>query len=174
MPLATSNPSMSHSPAYYHSRTHISAPPFHETRPAWSHVHQPPAAQHHQQHRSRSPVAASPASQHSSESGRLSKPVRALEQQQSGVGKSSPQATSLHTFSFSPYAEEGSINHGPNKGAKRYSERRDTTSGQRSPRPGHTTTAYNTTVYTYPSEGGGVERPADHAVLVLVSLKCFT
>ena len=174
MPPVTSAPSMSYSPAYYHNRTHISAPPVRETGPASSHAHQSSAGQQHQQHHSHSPVAARPASQQSSESGRPSKPVRALEQQQSGVGKSSPQSISLHTFSFSPNAEEGLINHGPNKGAKRYSRRQNTTSGQRSPRPGHMTAAVNTTVYTYPSEGGGIERPVDHAVLVLVSLKCFT
>ena len=79
MPLATGHPSMSHSPAYYDNRLNISTTPHAEYGPASSHVQQPPAAHLYQQRRSLSPVAPSPASHQSSESGRFPKRAQAGE-----------------------------------------------------------------------------------------------
>jgi hypothetical protein len=168
MPLATGHPSMSHSPAYYDNRLNISTTPHAEYGPASSHVQQPPAAHLYQQRRSLSPVAASPASHQSSESGRFPKRAQAGETRPHDAGRTSPQSTSPLSFSLSSNAEQGSINHGLDRGTKRYSGRYDTLSGQRSPRPDRNMTEYHTTVYTYTPERDGVERSTDHAVPVLV------
>jgi hypothetical protein len=174
MPLATGHPSMSHSPAYYDNRLNISTTPHAEYGPASSHVQQPPAAHLYQQRRSLSPVAPSPASHQSSESGRFPKRAQAGETRPHDGGRTSPQSTSPLSFSLSSNAEQGSINHGLDRGTKPHSGRYDTLSGQRSPRPDRNTTEYHTTVYTYTPERGGVERSADHAVPVLVRSTCNT
>jgi hypothetical protein len=168
MPLATGHPSMSHSPAYYNNRIHISTAPHTEHDSASSHVQQPPAVHLYQQRRSLSPVAASPASRQSSESGRFPKRTQAVETRPSDVGKTSPQSTSPLAFSLSSDAEQGSISHGLDRSTKRDSGRCDTHSGQRSPRPDRNMMEYHTTVYTYTPARGGVERSTDHAVPVLV------
>jgi hypothetical protein len=165
MPLATDHPSMSHSPAYYDNHFTISTTPH---GPAPSHVQQPPAAHLYQQRHSLSPVAASPASHQSSESSRVPKLAQAGGTRPSDVGTTSPQSTSPLAFSLSSSAEQGSIDHGLDRGTKRYSGRYDTHSGQRSPRSERSMTEYPATVYTYTPERGRVERPTDHAVPVLV------
>lgn len=174
MPLATDPLSVSHSPAYYDNRFTISATPPTEHSPASSHVQQPPAAHLYQQCRSLSPVAVSPASHQSSESGRFPKRAPAGGTRPSDVGTTSPQSTSPLSFSLSSNAEQGSIDHGLDRGTKRYSGRYDTHSGQRSPRPDRNMTEYHTTLYTYTPERGRVERPTDHAVPVLVRPTCIT
>ena len=168
MPLATGHPSMSHSPAYYYTRINTSTVPHIEHGPASSHVQQPPAAHLYQQRRSLSPVAASPTSHQSSESGRFPKQTQAAETRLSDVGKTSPQSTSPLAFSLSSNAEQGSINHGLDRSTKRDSGRCDTHSGQRSPQPDRNMMEYHTTVYTYTPERGGVEGSTDHALPVLV------
>jgi hypothetical protein len=173
MPLATSHPSMSHSPAYYNNGISISTAPHTEHGPASSHVQQPPAAHLYQQRRSLSPVAASPASRQSSESGRFLKRAQAGEARPSDVGKTSPPSTPPLSFSLSSNAEQGSTNQGRDRSTKRYSGRYDTLSDQRSPRPDRNMMEYHTTVYTYAPEGGGVERSTDHAVPVLVRSTCI-
>jgi hypothetical protein len=165
MPLETSHPPMSHSPAYYHGRIY---------GPVTSSGQQPLAAHLYQQRRSLSPVAASPASRQSSESGPLSKPAGAFELRPAEVRKNSPQPTSSHTFSLSSNAEEGSVEHGRNRSVKCHSGTYDTAAGQRLPWPDHNAAEYNTTIYTYAPEGGVVERVIDHAVLVLVDQTCDT
>jgi hypothetical protein len=174
MPLATGHPSMSHSPAYYYNGISISTAPHTEHSPASSHVQQPAAAHLYQQRRSLSPVAASPVSRQSSESGRFPKRTQAVEPRPSDVGKPSPQSTSPLTFSLSSNAEQGSIDHGLDRSTKRDSGRCETHSGQRSPRPDHNMMEYHTTVYAYTPEGGGVERSTDHALPVLVRSTCIT
>jgi hypothetical protein len=172
MPLVASNPPMSHSPAYCHNRAIISTAPFDEYGGPSSYLQQPSPAHINQQRHSLSPVTASPASYRSSESGRSPKPAGAVEPKYGEPGKNSPQSTSPHTFSFSSDAEEGSIDHGPNRSKKRYSGIYDTIPSQRSYRPDRNSAEYNTATYTYTPEGGGVERITDHAVLVLVSATC--
>jgi hypothetical protein len=168
MPLATSHPPMSHSPAYCNNRINIS-PALHAGHgPASSHVQPPPAAHLYQQPRSLLPVATSPLSRPSSESGRLPKRAHASETRPSAVGQTSPQSTSPLSFSLSSSAEQGSISHGLDRGTKRDSGRYDTLSGQRSPRPDRNMMECHTTVYTYTPEAGGVEMSTDHAVPVLV------
>jgi hypothetical protein len=175
MPLATGHPSMSHSPAYYNNRINISTAPHTEHGPASSDVQQPPAAHLYQQRRSLSPVAASPASRQSSESGQFPKRTPAVETRPSDVGKTSPQSTSPLAFSLSSDAEQGSINHSLDRSTKRDSGRYDTHAGQRSPRPDRNMMMeYDTTVYTYTPEIGGVEGSTDHAVPVLVRLTRIT
>src|SRR5277367_1298667 len=142
MPLATGHPSMSHSPAYYYNRINISTAPHTEHGPTSSHVQQPPAAHLYQQRRNLSPVAASPASHQSSESGRFPKRAQAGETRPNDVGRTAPQSTSPLSFSLSSNAEQGSINHGLDRGTKRYSGRYDTLSGQRSPRSERSMTEY--------------------------------
>jgi hypothetical protein len=168
MPLTTGHPSMSHSPAYYYNRINISTAPHTDHGPASSHVQQPPAAHLYQQRRSLSPVAASPASHRSSESGRFPKQTQAAETRPSDVGKTSPRSTSPLAFSLSSNAEQGSINHGLDRSKRRDSGRSDTHSGQRSPRQDRNMMEYHTTVYTYAPERGGVEGSTDHALPVLV------
>lgn len=169
MPLATGHPSMSHSPAYYYNRINVSAAPHTDHAPASSHVQQPPAAHLYQQRRSLSPVAASPASHQSSEPGRFPQQTQAAETRPSDVGRTSPQSTSSPlAFSLSSTAEQGSIDRGLDRSTKRDSERCDTHSGQRSPRLDRNMMEYQTTVYTYTPERGGIEGSTDHALQVLV------
>ena len=171
MPQAASSPSISHSPAYYHSPTNIIATPFEVYGVPLSHVQPPPSVHHHhqQQQQSLPPVPAITASQRSSEWGRLSKPAGAFETYVSDMGKYSPQSTSRHTISSSSNAEQGSINHGLSRSEKRHSGRYDTTPNQRLSWPGRNTAEYSGTTYAYAPEGGCVDKSTDHAVLVLVS-----
>jgi hypothetical protein len=169
MPLAARHPSMSHSPVYYHNRTNVGAAPSYEYAAPSSLVQQLPSAHLHRHHRSLSPVAASPVSRQSSESGRFSRPVGAVKPRLSDIRKHSPQSTYPHTFSFSSNAEQSTTNHGLHRSAKPYSGRYDTVPSQRSSRPDRRTAESNTTIYTHTLEGGGVEMFTDHAVLVLVS-----
>jgi hypothetical protein len=160
---------MSHSPAYYHNGAHVSSAPFSGYGAPLSYVHQPPGAPLHQRRRSLSPVAASPASQRSSESDRYPKLAGAVNPQLSDVGKDSSQSTSPHPFPFPSDVNRGSNNHRRNRSSNRYSGRDGTVPSQGSFRPDLGSAEYNTTIYTYPPRIDGVERTADHAVLVLVS-----
>jgi hypothetical protein len=169
MSLTIGTPSMSHSPAYYHNGAHVSSAPFGGYGAPSSYVHQPPGPHLYQQHRSLSPVAASPASQRSSESDRYPKPAGAVNAQLSDVGKDSSQSTSPHPFSFQSDVNRGSNNHHHNRSSNRYSGRDGTIPSQGSSQPDLGSAEYNTTIYTYPPGIGSVERSADHAVLVLVS-----
>jgi hypothetical protein len=172
MSLTAGTPSMSHSPAYYHNRANTTTAPFDESGTPSSYVQQPLPAHLYQQYRSLSPPAASPASQLSSDSGRFPKPAGAVNPRLSDVRRDSPQSTSPHSFSFSSNAEQGSINHGPNRSPKRYSGRYDTVRSQRPSRPDRNSAELNTTIYTYTPGSSDVEKITDHAVLVLVSATC--
>lgn len=165
----TGPPSMSHSPAYYHNGTHISTAPIGVSGGPSSHVQRPTGAHLYQQRRSLSPVAASPASQRSSESGRYPKTAGVVNPLLSDVGKVSSQSTSPHHLSFPSDTDCGSNSHAHHRSSNRYLGRDGTAPSQGSSWSNRGSAEYNTPIYTYPPENDHVERIADHAVLVLVS-----
>lgn len=170
--LGAGIPSMSHSPAYYRNRTNISTAPLGDSAAPSSPVQEPLKAYLSQQYRSLSPVAAGPASQPPSDSGRFQTPVGAVNPQLSNLRNNSPQSVSPNSFSFSSNAEQGSINHGLKRSATRHSGIYDTFRSQRLSGPVRNSGEYSTTIHTYTSESGGVDKITDHAVLVLVGPTC--
>jgi hypothetical protein len=159
MSPTTSPPSMSHSPAYYHNGAHISTAPIGGDGVSSSHIQQPPRAHLYQERRSLLPAAAGPASQRPREPARVVSPLL------SDVAKHSSQPTSPHSSD----ADRGLNSHSHNRRSTRPSGRDGTVPSQGSPWPNRGSAEYTATVYPYPTGGDGVERVADHAVLVLVS-----